>query len=59
MDHVLLACHTTWQELAHVEVIGMCEHGDHPFSVDMFNKFLLSIHLNFLFNAHLQTQLID
>jgi hypothetical protein len=25
----------------------------------MFNKFLLSIHLNFLFNAHLQTQLID
>ncbi len=56
---MLLACHTTWQELAHVEVIERCGHDDHPFGADMFNKFLLSIHLNFLFNAHLQTQLID
>ncbi len=56
---MLLASHTTWQKLAHVEVIEMCGHDDHPFGVDMFTKFLLSIYLNFLFNAHLQTQLID
>jgi hypothetical protein len=48
MDHVILACHTTWQELAHIEVIEMCGHGDHPFGANMFNKLKMVLSISFV-----------
>jgi hypothetical protein len=61
---MLLASHTTWQERIRKKVIEVCGHDDHPLDFDMLNKLkmvplnLLSILLKFLFNSHLETNLI-
>ncbi len=61
---MLMASHTTWREHVRKEVIEVCGHDDHPLDFDMLNKLkmvtlnLLSILLKFLFNSHLETNLI-
>ncbi len=61
---MLLASHTTWQESVCKEVIEVCGHDDHPLDFDMLNKLkmvtlnLLLILLKFLFNSHLEMNLI-